>query len=573
MKKQLFFLFLTLFSLSWIFAQAPLKVEYLGPNDGLSHRWAFDVHQDKDGFLWIATLDGLNRYDGQEFKVFRQDAADTTSLPDNRCWSLSEDAIGQLLVTTPKDVSIYQATNNRFRFFEMGKDSLKIEKKGWSLLPDFHKHTAINVFLKALPRGAGWSHGFFEQKHANPKVDQPFAYSDLTRAVTIQQDSFIWIWSISHQYHRLNLQTDTWEHFKPFELNPFVQNKPLKPGHPEWPIDETGRFWFPNLAPHPTTLFDFVQLPSSIPTTAWQAYIIDNKKNIWLHTNLDLYKYEMATKELTYFGKLGNQVFNAYEDTEGIMWLARSAGLVKIFKPKKLFENYGNNPFELHEVPVNGANPLELAMTPNGDVYFFHIKPPINQFGQFNSITKSIHQVPLVHEEADFFEKFPGARGRDVIADIDEVVWFLHGHPFGIGEYNPSTQKYQFYQVPDEIKKRGVIQGSASDGHGKIYAKFLGRIYVFNKKTKAFRGIPNLQNIKGILFHYRPEDNSLWVKENNKLTKIDAHTFAKDTIQLAKGNKVVANLLFWKDFLWVGTRCYLCQNQFNYSNRRDSYRA
>ncbi len=53
-------------------AAQPLRIEYFTVNDGLSTRDVNDLHIGKDGFLWVATMDGLNRFDGQAFLNFRQ---------------------------------------------------------------------------------------------------------------------------------------------------------------------------------------------------------------------------------------------------------------------------------------------------------------------------------------------------------------------------------------------------------------------------------------------------------------------------------------------------------------------
>ena len=66
--------------------------------DGLSNFRVYDVLQDTRGFLWIATLDGLNRYDGYEFKIYRHDGHDSTSLSDNTATALCEDRTGNLWI-------------------------------------------------------------------------------------------------------------------------------------------------------------------------------------------------------------------------------------------------------------------------------------------------------------------------------------------------------------------------------------------------------------------------------------------------------------------------------------------
>lgn len=59
-------------------------------NEGLSQNYIFSMLQDSKGFLWFGTKDGLNRYDGYAFKIYRQDNADPFSLTDNNVTAIVE---------------------------------------------------------------------------------------------------------------------------------------------------------------------------------------------------------------------------------------------------------------------------------------------------------------------------------------------------------------------------------------------------------------------------------------------------------------------------------------------------
>jgi ligand-binding sensor domain-containing protein len=91
---------------------------HLNTNNGLSSNKVETVLQDKEGFYWIATADGLNRFDGTHCKVFRNDKNDSTSLPNNQCTSLLEDASGNIWVGTNKGFAKYNKLTGRFlRFY------------------------------------------------------------------------------------------------------------------------------------------------------------------------------------------------------------------------------------------------------------------------------------------------------------------------------------------------------------------------------------------------------------------------------------------------------------------------
>jgi len=68
--------------------------------DGLSQSTIFSMIQDQEGYLWLGTIDGLNRYDGYEFRVYVNDPADPTSVSDNFISALYEDQEGYIWVGT-----------------------------------------------------------------------------------------------------------------------------------------------------------------------------------------------------------------------------------------------------------------------------------------------------------------------------------------------------------------------------------------------------------------------------------------------------------------------------------------
>ncbi len=63
--------------------QAQYKFNHLTTSNGLSQNTVMDLTQDQRGFLWVATTDGLNRYDGEQFQTYRRSARDTSSLSNN----------------------------------------------------------------------------------------------------------------------------------------------------------------------------------------------------------------------------------------------------------------------------------------------------------------------------------------------------------------------------------------------------------------------------------------------------------------------------------------------------------
>jgi PAS domain S-box-containing protein len=94
-------------------AAAPARFHVYAAHDGLSQTSVVDLLQDRHGFIWIATQDGLNRFDGREFVVFRHDPANAESLDDNYVTALAEDAAGNLWIGTQSGLNRRRAQDGR----------------------------------------------------------------------------------------------------------------------------------------------------------------------------------------------------------------------------------------------------------------------------------------------------------------------------------------------------------------------------------------------------------------------------------------------------------------------------
>ncbi len=95
-------------------AQTQLNLRHFMVEDGLSQGSVNAILQDHKGFLWIGTHDGLNRFDGTEFKVFRHHTDDTTSLSSSWIFSLFEDRSGTLWVKTERGLDRFDRATASF---------------------------------------------------------------------------------------------------------------------------------------------------------------------------------------------------------------------------------------------------------------------------------------------------------------------------------------------------------------------------------------------------------------------------------------------------------------------------
>lgn len=108
-----------LLKINGLFGQQ-LAPESLTIDDGLSQGMIYDILQTRDGFLWIATKDGLNRYDGYNFKVWSNNAENPLSLADNTTNALYEDRRGWLWIGSEnKGLQLFDRKTDCFYHFDL----------------------------------------------------------------------------------------------------------------------------------------------------------------------------------------------------------------------------------------------------------------------------------------------------------------------------------------------------------------------------------------------------------------------------------------------------------------------
>lgn len=112
---RLFIFLLSLVLINKSFGQVPFFVKYLGIENGLSNNAVTSIYQDRNGFMWFGTYDGLNKYDGYSFQTFRNVIGDSTSLSDNHIYCIEGDNNNNIWIGGLKGVSIYDAAKLKFR--------------------------------------------------------------------------------------------------------------------------------------------------------------------------------------------------------------------------------------------------------------------------------------------------------------------------------------------------------------------------------------------------------------------------------------------------------------------------
>ena len=122
--------FLLWYFLPGFYVSASPVINYLGIEKGLSNNSVRCIYQDHFGFMWFGTFDGLNRYDGYDFKIFRKQLNDSNSLFHNYINTIAEDRHNNIWVGTGQGVSFYNQVSAKFKDGQYiplwGKEKLRI---------------------------------------------------------------------------------------------------------------------------------------------------------------------------------------------------------------------------------------------------------------------------------------------------------------------------------------------------------------------------------------------------------------------------------------------------------------
>lgn len=117
MKKILLFIFLLTIYTGLYPQSYDIKFNHLTINDGLSLSSIYCIIQDNQGYMWFGTEDGLNRYDGYSFKIYRPDYENSNSLSEKWIKSIFEDSKNNLWIVTENGLNKFDTKREKFTVY------------------------------------------------------------------------------------------------------------------------------------------------------------------------------------------------------------------------------------------------------------------------------------------------------------------------------------------------------------------------------------------------------------------------------------------------------------------------
>lgn len=338
MAKIIIFFLVAQLSLLPLYAQQPAHTSFvhIGVNEGLSQSTVFDITQDKQGNMWFATYDGLNKYDGYDFTVYRHDESNPHSIGSDIIRTCITDAQGRIWIGTEEGLSLYEADQDRFQNFRYTKDKKTLPINGI---------IEINEKLLLLYTNKDESLLLFDaetqQFSSNPL--HPALLNILPTTIARQGD-LIYIGSykgvFSYSISQNTLKSIAPDKLKGKQVLSILQQSPIL----LWIGTEGHGLYKVNLQTQEVT--NYVNLPekkSSISSNYIRSLTLDSQNMLWIGTlnSLSIYNegddtFNNYTSNLEISGSLSQtSIRDIFMDAQGGMWLGTYYGGVNYYHPLK----------------------------------------------------------------------------------------------------------------------------------------------------------------------------------------------------------------------------------------------
>lgn len=341
LPKGVFFVYMTRIFLGLLcfgnFALAQvndINLEHILTDKGLSQNTIHCVLQDSHGFLWFATEDGLDKYDGYNFKVYKNDPHDPYSIPDNFIWTLYEDSEGTLWVgTNSGGLCKFNRQNERFTRYR--------------------------------------------HEQNNPKS---ISYNNV-RAIIEDSAGILWIGTEGGGLNEFNIKENTFEHFfhdskNPRSLSDNVVLSLFKDRDDNLWVGSDGGIDLFNRKSRSFTGYSYKRGdPKSLSNDVVLCINQDTAGTMWVGTVNGLNKFNPASGNFTrYFisssggGNLSSDRINSIiVDKMGVLWVATGGGIYHLWKNGRSFIDLNESKYNPNN--FNNNNVLSLYEDNSGLVW------------------------------------------------------------------------------------------------------------------------------------------------------------------------------------------------------------
>jgi len=509
---------------------APLVVDHIAPEDGLSQSTVMDILQDSQGFLWFATENGLDRYDGYEITQYNRDRGNPASLSSDYIWQIAEDADHNLwLATDGGGLVRWDRQTDAFTSYRHDpEDPTSIASNAVRTVL-----VANDGWVWAGTRGGGLNRldpisGAFTRFRQDPADDDTLSADSV---VALYEDRLgrFWVGTESGLNRFLPASGDFVRYHHDADIADSLSGNNIISLYE----DSNGSLWVGTLANgvnrHDPATGSFERFehrpadPASLSNNHVRTVLEDNKGRLWIGTEDGLNLLHRRTGTFTrYHGDPNDQfslndsyVMALYQDRGGVLWIGtRGAGVAR-WNPRSWSLGH------FRDAGLDGAYVMAFADDGNGNTWV----------GTVGAGLVNIHlgtgELRRLGEEIELSDD----RVMSLLRARDGVLWVgtLAG---GLNRYDPATDNLTVFRAdatdPASLSADGVMS-LYEDRKGNIWiGTFGGGLNRFDRQTQTFQRYFNGPDMPSDLANARVttifEDTAgaVWVgTDGGGLTRLD----------------------------------------------------
>jgi signal transduction histidine kinase/ligand-binding sensor domain-containing protein len=420
------------------------RVEHIGIDEGLSQGSPYHILKDSRGFMWFGTQDGVNRYDGHNFNVYKPSIKDTFSLHGVNTAGLVEDPDGNIWIGTEEGLNCFERTTQRFVLIATAAQK-KVKKRTSPFFADKNE-------LWYQREGDGiLAYNFKTKQHRliapTVYITQDFDYIDWTT-----KSNFGDVWMIKPRgLVRYSIVQKKYYHY--------FSNSPNN------------------------------QVGSE---TGINCIYVDKKNIVWLGSEKGLIRLDPKQNTFTVFdksvdGKPLGVIFSVAADMSGKLWLGTERNNIWIFEPEHQVLSIVDMPF----VTPRALSDYEIRRiyVDNRDIVWTNTDP--------DGMLKIVQHIPVFNKITDGPEQPKNRRWdnysvRSMAQDADGNIWVGTEGGIVVLDNTTRTVKAQYLTETESetMPAHNTLKFIIKDRKNRMWVGTFGGVYGFNSTTKTFKFIP-----------------------------------------------------------------------------------
>ncbi|WP_230080273.1 hybrid sensor histidine kinase/response regulator transcription factor [Winogradskyella marina] len=507
--------------------EKPFSFNSLTINDGLSQSSVISIAQDSIGYLWLATQDGLNKYNGRSFKHYDKQFEDITRPTFSRLGKIYIDKQNQLwIITNSGKLERYNSKTDDFKSIERFKNVSAI-----------FQDESLNIFVGTY--GEGLFKIDYKTKDTlqifdlKDKAKTVYDFTETSTSLFVTTSGSVFEFETNKPYKSLKVNTHNNANF-----SSIVKDK----NGNAWLGSFGQGLYFKDKNKSSFEKYEHSDLPADLNI---EDLLIDSKNRLWIATygngayvlNNNILKNFKANKNNP-FAMQYNDVLCLYKDVTDIIWLGTDGA--------------GANYFDEHLIKFNVLTNNQVPKTVNVDVVR-SISTDKDDNLWVGTSGKGLTYINFTtNDYKTFTTKNSGLSSNRIIslAQSDNTLWIGH-QGFGLnikdaaGQYTsfPEISNFTIWRI---VRENNTQSWLCTEQNGLVlFDIHKGIIEQYNISNSLL----TTNDIKTVV---KGDSTDLWIgSENNGLYKLNTKT--NQIINIATTNSKIKSLYFKDHILWVGT--------------------